>query len=111
MDTKTVQRNMQACCSPDGETIERRYPDLEEAALLFKALADETRLSILKQLREEGEVCVCNLFACCDLAQPTVSHHLKILRDAGLVNAEKRGVWVHYSLNPGKIGRLRALLP
>lgn len=94
------------CCSNGG----RSYPGLEEAALLFKALGDETRLSILKQLREQGDVCACN-FACCDLAQPTISHHLKVLREAGLITGEKRGLWVHYRLNEEKMALLRALLP
>lgn len=87
------------------------YPELEEAARLFKAVADETRLSILRQLREQGEVCACNFMACCELAQPTVSHHLKVLREAGLVQTEKRGLWVYYTLNPSRLEQLRKLLP
>ncbi|MHB1005699.1 MAG: ArsR/SmtB family transcription factor [Chloroflexota bacterium] len=94
------------CCG-----TERRYPDLEEAANLFKALADETRLSILRQLREQGEVCACDFVACCDVAQPTVSHHLKVLREAGLVVGDKRGLWVHYRLNSVKVRQLQSLLP
>jgi len=90
---------------------ERRYPGLGGAAKLFKALADETRLGILKQLREQGEVCACDFLACCELAQPTVSHHLKVLREAGLVSAERRGLWVHYTLDAGKLEALRGLLP
>ncbi|MCL5111128.1 MAG: metalloregulator ArsR/SmtB family transcription factor [Chloroflexi bacterium] len=95
-----------SCCG-----TERRYPDLAEGASLFRALADETRLSILRQLREQGEVCACDFLACCAVAQPTVSHHLKVLREAGLVAAEKRGLWVHYKLNPARLERLRELLP
>lgn len=100
------------CCSrePDCST-ERRYPGLEEAAKLFKALSDETRLAILKQLQEQREVCACNFLACCELAQPTVSHHLKVLREAGLVRTEKRGPWVYYTLNPERFKVLRAWLP
>ena len=94
------------CCSP-----KRLYPNLEEGEALFRALADETRLAILMQLRERGEVAACDFHACCAVAQPTVSHHLKVLREAGLVNAEKRGLWVYYTLNPEKLARLRALLP
>ena len=67
--------------------------------------------AIVRQLREQGEVCACDFVACCDLAQPTVSHHLKVLRDAGLVNADKRGLWVYYTLNLEKLGILRAWLP
>jgi len=94
-----------------GCANERRYPGLEEAAKLFKALADETRLAILRQLREQGEVCACDFLACCELAQPTVSHHLKVLREAGLVKADRHGLWVRYTLNAGKLEALRGLLP
>ncbi len=95
------------CCSSTG----RHYPDSEEAALLFRALGDETRLSILRQLREQEEVCACDFTACCELAQPTVSHHLKVLREAGLIVGDKRGLWVHYRLNRERMARLRELLP
>ncbi len=90
---------------------EPREADLAAAAALFKVLADETRLAILKQLREQGEVCACRFVACCDVAQPTVSHHLKVLREAGLVRAEKRGLWVYYTLNEPKLREVQALLP
>lgn len=111
----TIRRSKN-CCSVEGSTSEassqeRRYPGLDEGAKLFKALADETRLAIIKQLSEQREVCACDFQACCDLAQPTVSHHLKVLRDAGLVNTEKRGLWVYYTLNRDKLGALRAWLP
>ncbi len=105
-DTRAAAREP-ACCS---NNIGRPYLDLDEAALLFKALGDETRLAILKQLREQEDVCACE-FACCDLAQPTISHHLKVLREAGLVVSEKRGLWVHYRLDRDKMERLRSLLP
>jgi ArsR family transcriptional regulator len=99
------------CCRADGPASERRYPGLEESARLFRALGDETRLGILKQLREQGEVCACDFQACCRLAQPTVSHHLKVLRRAGLVRADKRGLWVYYTLNEERLARLRVLVP
>jgi ArsR family transcriptional regulator len=86
-------------------------PDIAEGAKLFKALADETRLAIVGQLRERGEVCACDFVACCDVAQPTVSHHLKVLREAGLVTGDKRGLWVYYRLTPGAFDRMRELLP
>jgi ArsR family transcriptional regulator len=98
------------CCGEDDADA-RRYPETEEAARLFRVLADETRLAILRQLRDEGEVCACDFRACCRLAQPTVSHHLRILREAGLVATEKRGLWVHYRLNESALERLRRLLP
>jgi len=94
-----------ACCSD-----EPRYEGLEEAARLFKALADETRLAIVRQLQEQGRTCACNLGACCPLAQPTVSHHLKVLREAGLVHADKQGLWVYYTLDREKLDLLRRWL-
>jgi ArsR family transcriptional regulator, arsenate/arsenite/antimonite-responsive transcriptional repressor len=104
-------KSKQSCCPSEGDSSERFYPETQEAARLFRALSDETRLAILRQLREQGEVCACDFMACCALAQPTVSHHLKVLREAGLVIGEKRGLWVHYRLNPAVLERLHALLP
>lgn len=104
-------RQSSSCCSVEGSSVERRYPGLDEGARLFRALADESRLAIIRQLAEQGEVCACDFLACCDIAQPTVSHHLKVLRDAGLVNSEKRGLWVYYTLNREKLEALRAWLP
>ena len=106
-----AQPKTQFCCWEASWAVERCYPELEEAARLFRALADETRLCILRQLREQGEVYACDFRACCRLAQPTVSHHLKVLRRAGLVRAEKRGLWVHYTLNIDRLEALRRLLP
>ena len=102
------------CCAPDcaeDASTALRYPEIAEAAALFKALADETRLAIIRQLRDQGEVCACDFQACCTLAQPTVSHHLKVLREAGLVLTDKRGLWVHYRLNVDALARATELLP
>ena len=88
-----------------------RWPWITEDARLLKALADETRLGIVLQLREAGELPQHDLVACCSLAQPTVSHHLKILREASVVHAEKRGVWMHYRLNPAALEPVRRYLP
>ena len=68
--------------------------------LLLQAAADPTRLAILRQLSDCAEVCACDFTACCDVSQPTVSHHLKVLRDAGWIEGERRGTWVWYSLRP-----------
>lgn len=76
---------------------------------LLAAAADPTRLAILRQLSEEETVCACDFTACCDVAQPTVSHHLKVLREAGWVRGERRGSWVFYSLEPGAAERFRAI--
>ena len=73
---------------------------------LLQALADPTRLAIVRQLSAEGGVCACDLTACCDVSQPTVSHHLKVLREAGVVDAERRGTWVYYRLRSEAATRL-----
>ncbi|HEY7599734.1 MAG TPA: metalloregulator ArsR/SmtB family transcription factor [Candidatus Limnocylindrales bacterium] len=75
---------------------------------LLSAIADPTRLAILRQLAA-GECCACDIAACYDLRQPTVSHHLKVLRDAGWLEAERRGTWIWYSLRPQAAERLRAI--
>jgi len=85
----------------------RRITDPD--ALLLQGAADPTRLSILRQLAGGDEVCACDLTACCDVAQPTVSHHLKVLREAGWVTSERRGSWVWYRLRPEAAERLRAI--
>ena len=88
------------CCEPVA------YPQVarEEAkrlASLAKALGDPIRLQLVDVLREHaGRVCVCELVPLFDLSQPTVSHHLKVLRDAGIVGSERRGLWAYYFVNP-----------
>jgi ArsR family transcriptional regulator len=76
---------------------------------LLQAAADPTRLAILRRLAGEASVCACEFAACCDVSQPTVSHHLKVLRDAGWVTAERRGTWVWYALRPEAAARLRSI--
>ncbi len=82
----------------------------EALAARFKALADPTRVAILNCLARAGEACVCNLVDGFELSQPTVSHHLKLLREAGLIEAERRGTWAYYRLVPEAIEGLRAAL-
>ena len=76
---------------------------------LLQAAADPTRLAILRQLSAEGVTCACDFTACCDVAQPTVSHHLRVLREAGWVTSERRGTWIWYSLRPEAADRLRGI--
>ena len=78
-------------------------------ALLLQAAGDSTRLGILRQLSAEGPVCACDFSACCEVAQPTVSHHLRVLREAGWVTGERRGTWVWYSIRPEAVARFREL--
>ena len=80
-------------------------PDVQ----LLAALADPVRLSIVRQLAACDGICACDFTESCDVSQPTVSHHLRVLREAGVVTSERRGSWVYYRLAPTAIGRLGAL--
>jgi ArsR family transcriptional regulator, arsenate/arsenite/antimonite-responsive transcriptional repressor len=80
----------------------------DELASTFKALADPTRVAIVNRLAAD-ECCVCDLTEAFDLAQPTISHHLRILRDAGLVEAQRRGTWSYYRIVPEALEQLRAV--
>jgi len=77
--------------------------------LLLQAIADPARLSILRQLSVEGPVCACEFTGCCSVGQPTVSHHLRVLRSAGWVASERRGTWIYYSLRPEAVARFGEL--
>jgi ArsR family transcriptional regulator len=84
-----------ACCAPLG--IEPMSASQAEAVtILLKALADPIRLRLMSMIAAADEVCVCDLMLPFDVSQPTVSHHLKVLRSAGLVDCERRGTWVYY---------------
>lgn len=82
-----------------------------ELARAFKALGDPVRLRLLSLIasRAGGEVCVCDLTPAFELSQPTISHHLKQLRQAGLIDSQRRGTWVYYRLLPAATDRLAAL--
>ena len=96
------------CCGPATEPL--AVHERDQLAARFKALADPTRVAIVNQLSGAPEVCVCNLVEAFDLSQPTVSHHLKILREAGLVESTRRGTWAYYRLVPEALEALRATL-
>ncbi len=76
---------------------------------LLQALADPVRLSIVRQLGAAGPVCACDFSAIGEVSQPTVSHHLRVLREAGVVTTERRGTWIYYSLDGSAAERLRRL--
>jgi ArsR family transcriptional regulator len=76
---------------------------------LLTALADPTRLAIVRQLAADTETCACDFTSCCDVGQPTVSHHLRVLREAGIVTSERRGHWIFYRLAPDVSARLAGL--
>ena len=100
-----------ACCSPMvreplGEA------DAKSLAGMFKALADPVRLRLLSLIasHDGGEACVCDLTGPFDVTQPTISHHLRVLREAGLIDCERRGTWVYYWVLPQALDRLGSLL-
>ena len=100
-----------ACCSPllaeplSTEQAERMVP-------LLKALAEPVRLRLLSLVAShaDGEACVCDLNDAFDLSQPTISHHMKVLHEAGLVDRDKRGVWVYYQVRPQALASLGTLI-
>jgi ArsR family transcriptional regulator len=101
-----------ACCAPPaGPPLARR--DAEKLAAQLRVLADPARLQILSVIasRPGGEACVCDLPAPLGLSQPTVSHHLRVLHQAGLLEREQRGRWAHYRLVPERFRALAAPAP
>jgi len=98
------------CCSPIAyPEVERR--EAERMAEVAKALADPIRVQLVDVLRKHaGKVCVCELVPLFDLSQPTVSHHLKVLRKAGIVDSERRGLWAFYYVIPEALEELSAWL-
>ena len=96
------------CCGPDIAPMQPAAA--RDLADLFKALADPTRVAIVNVLSTSDEVCVCNLTEAFELSQPTTSHHLKMLREAGLVESSRRGTWAYYRLVPEAVDALRGAL-
>src|ERR1700741_3349619 len=107
---KVKRRAGERCCEPVV------YPDVERdhairMAEVAKALGDPVRVQLVDVLRKHaGKVCVCELVPLFDLSQPTVSHHLKVLRDAGIVASERQGLWAYYYVLPGALAELSAWL-
>ncbi|MDD7835842.1 MULTISPECIES: ArsR/SmtB family transcription factor [Paenarthrobacter] len=100
-----------ACCSPLArEPLSEKEAD--GVAPLLKALADPVRLRLMSLVasHEGGEACVCDLNDAFELSQPTISHHLKVLHEAGLLDREKRGVWVYYKARTEALQNLAALI-
>jgi ArsR family transcriptional regulator, arsenate/arsenite/antimonite-responsive transcriptional repressor len=108
MSMKTIATLPVLCCGPDVDPL--APAESEALAARFKALADPTRVAIVNRLAAADECCVCDLNAAFDLSQPTISHHLKVLRDAGLVESSRRGTWAYYRLVPEAVRALRQTL-
>ena len=92
------------CCAPVGPE------DAITMAAALKALADPTRLRLFSLIASAGEQCACDLTDPLGVSQPTVSHHLRILTEAGLVHRDQRGKWAYFSVDPGRLGELRDFL-
>jgi ArsR family transcriptional regulator, arsenate/arsenite/antimonite-responsive transcriptional repressor len=103
---KTKSPPGQPCCEPVAyPDVERR--EAERMAAIAKALGDPVRLELVDVLRKHaGKVCVCELVPLFDLSQPTVSHHLKVLREAGIVGSERQGLWAYYYVKPEALKEL-----
>jgi ArsR family transcriptional regulator, arsenate/arsenite/antimonite-responsive transcriptional repressor len=103
LEPKQKRAAGEPCCEPVV------YPDVEREqaqrmAKIAKALGDPVRIELIDVLRKHaGKVCVCELVPLFDLSQPTISHHLKVLRDAGLVASERQGLWAYYYVLPGTL--------
>lgn len=96
------------CCALGAPPVSPA--DANAIAPTFKALGDPVRLRLMSLIAAQPEACVCDLVEEFAVSGPTISHHLKVLRDAGLVDSERRGTWVHYRARPEAIARLAALL-
>jgi ArsR family transcriptional regulator len=97
------------CCPP----LAVQALSVEQArgiAPMFKALGDPVRLRLMSMIASRPEACVCDLTEAFEVSGPTISHHLKVLREAGLVDCERRGTWVYYWVRPAALGQLGALL-
>ncbi|MCI3278290.1 ArsR/SmtB family transcription factor [Streptomyces cylindrosporus] len=102
-----------AVCCPGLSAAPLDEDQAADLAKIFKALGDPVRLRLMSMIASRGqggEVCVCELTPAFDLSQPTISHHLKLLRQAGLVDCERRGTWVYYWVQPGVLDKLGAFL-
>lgn len=98
-------------CAPSGLAASLARSQAEQLASLLKAVADPTRLQLIAFINasSKSESCVCDLTEALDLSQPTISHHLRILTEAGLITREKRGTWVWYSVNQDRWDELSNL--
>ncbi len=107
---KSKRPTGQPCCEPVVyPDVERR--EAERMARVAKALGEPVRLELVDVLRKHaGKVCVCELVPLFDLSQPTVSHHLKVLRDAGIVSSERQGLWAYYYVIPDALEELATWL-
>jgi ArsR family transcriptional regulator len=101
--------NMNECC-PSLLAAPLAEEDAEDLAALFAAMADPVRLRLLSLVADAGEICSCNLLEPLGKSQPTISHHTKVLAEAGLIRGEKRGRWVWWQIVPERVDAVRSSL-
>ncbi|MCV7285040.1 helix-turn-helix transcriptional regulator [Mycolicibacterium wolinskyi] len=113
MSNSSPATQAEACCPPGALLREPlSAPAAADIAVKLKALADPVRLQLFSAVASHagGEACVCDISVGLDVSQPTVSHHLKVLRDAGLLTSERRASWVYYAVVPEALASLSVLL-
>ncbi|MBC2640589.1 MULTISPECIES: helix-turn-helix transcriptional regulator [unclassified Rhodococcus (in: high G+C Gram-positive bacteria)] len=111
MSNQSPAAGTEPCCSPLArEPLSENWAG--DLARMFKALGDPIRLRLLSLIASHpgGEACVCDISPSFDLSQPTISHHLKVLREAGLLDCERRGTWVYYWVIPSALQQLSSVL-
>jgi ArsR family transcriptional regulator len=111
LSTQSPVAQTEPCCTPlVREPLTQDWAG--DLARMFKALGDPVRLRLLSRVasHDGGEACVCDLSVGFDLTQPTISHHLKVLRETGLLQCERRGTWVYYWVVPSALAQLSAVL-
>jgi ArsR family transcriptional regulator len=99
-----IRKEPAGCCAPGVREEDRARAGRDAPG--FAALGDQVRLTIVRMLARRPALCVCEIQRAFDLGQPTISHHLRCLREAGLVGCEKRGTWAYYFLKPEAVKRL-----
>ncbi|MDO4502818.1 MAG: metalloregulator ArsR/SmtB family transcription factor [Coriobacteriia bacterium] len=106
---------MTKCCAGDGPVLSDwtadvtvNHLDLDDMAALYKALGDRRRLYIVARIAREGDLCACKILADLDISQSTLSHHMRILTESGMVSGYRRGKWMHYVINQSGAKALRA---
>ena len=101
----------EGCCEIPNEPIPLPATERERLVGIFKALSDPTRFDIFRLIAaQDAPICACDVVDRFDVSQPTISHHMKVLRDAGLVSVSRRGVWAYYAADPRALALLRESL-
>jgi ArsR family transcriptional regulator, arsenate/arsenite/antimonite-responsive transcriptional repressor len=111
-ESRAADGSEPACCATPLVSEPLSAGEAEDLTVLFKAIADPVRLRLLSLMacHDGGEACVCELTAPFELTGPTISHHLRVLREAGLIGSQRRGTWVFYWINPDVLARLSDVL-